>query len=208
MHLSTGTNSSFRPPGGLSDPVLMAVAAKVPPELRFGPFVGRDAVDAGLLTERQRAGTTWRRLLPGIYAWCELDLSYRDGCLAAGMYLAGRGAVSGRDAATLWGADVIRKGAPIEVTVPLKTRLRAPRGLVVVRSPLPAGDVTAWAGIPVTTPGRTAFDLARRMPLPEAVVCIDAMLAARLVTVGDLKRSACARAGCGSFSSPAVSPDR
>jgi hypothetical protein len=111
------------------------------------------------------------------------------------MYLDGRGAVSGRDSAALWGADVIRLGAPIEVTVPVETRLRAPRGLAVVRSPLPAGDVTSWAGIPVTTPGRTAFDLARRQSLTEAVVCVDAMLAARLIAVEDLQQSARVRPG-------------
>jgi very-short-patch-repair endonuclease len=173
----------------------MSRAAKVPRELRFGPFVGRDAVDAGLLTKRQLSGPAWCRLLPGIYGWRGLQLTHRDRCLAAGMYLDGRGAISGRDAAALWGADVLVRGAPIEVTVPLETRLRAPRGLRVVRSALPAGDVTSWAGTPTTTPGRTAFDLARRMSLVEAVVCIDAMLAARLVAMEDLERSARARPG-------------
>jgi hypothetical protein len=188
-------NSFFRLPLLLLDAGLMSRAAKVPRELRFGPFVGRDAVNAGLLTKRQLSGPAWCRLLPGIYGWREVELSHRDRCLAASMYLDGRGAISGRDAATLWGADVLLRGAPIEATVSLETRLRAPRGLSVVRSPLPAGDVTSWAGIPITTPGRTAFDLARRMPIVEAVVCIDAMLAARLVAVEDLERSARARPG-------------
>jgi hypothetical protein len=53
---------------------------------------------------------------------------------------------------------------------------------VIVRSPLPGGDWTWWAGAPVTTAERTAFDLARRLPLVEAVVGVDAMLAATLVT--------------------------
>jgi hypothetical protein len=64
-----------------------------------------------------------------------------------------------------------------------------------VRSPLPAADIASSAGTPVTTPSRTAFDLARRLPLIEAVVCVDAMLAARLVTVDDLRRSARPRTG-------------
>jgi hypothetical protein len=77
--------------------------------------------------------------------------------------------------------------------VPRTARVRAAGGLAVVRSPLPAGDVAAWAGIAVTTPGRTAFDLARRLPLAEAVVAVDALLAARLLTSADLATSAAIR---------------
>jgi hypothetical protein len=54
--------------------------------------------------------------------------------------------------------------------------------VAVVRSALAPGDVQQWAGIRTTTPGRTAFDLARRPPLFEAVVATDAMLAAKLVS--------------------------
>jgi very-short-patch-repair endonuclease len=154
----------------------------VPRELTFAPFVGRDTVAAGLVTRAQLAGPAWRRLLPDIYAWAQLGLDHRAWCLAAGLFLRDRGAVSGRAAAALWGADVLVRGDPIEVTVPVSTRLRAPAGLTVVRSPLPAEDVGRWAGIPVTTPKRTAFDVARRLPLIEAVVAVDAMLAARLIS--------------------------
>ena len=65
-----------------------------------------------------------------------------------GLFLDGREVVSGRDAATLLGADV-----------------------------------------------RAGFDLARRLPLPEAVVCVDAMLAARLLATADLRESARRRPG-------------
>jgi hypothetical protein len=93
----------------------------------------------------------------------------------------------------LWGADVLVRGAPVEITVPRTARVRSAGGLAVIRSPLPAGDVASWAGIPVTTPGRTAFDLARRLPLAEAVVAVDAMLAARLLTPADLAVSSARR---------------
>jgi hypothetical protein len=156
----------------------------VPRELSYAPFVGRDAVAAGLITRAQLAGDAWRRLFPDIYAWTGLTLDHQAWCLAAGLFLRDRGAISGRSAAALWGADVLVRGEPPEVTVP--ERLRAPAGLTVVRSALPAGDVARWAGLPVTTPVRTAFDLARRLSLVEAVVAVDAMLAARLVTRGGL----------------------
>jgi hypothetical protein len=173
----------------------MPRAATVPSELTHAPFVGRDAISNGLLTRRQLAGDTWRRLLPDIYAWSELPVDHPMRCLAVGLFLRGRGAVSGRDAAALWGADTLVRGAPIEVTVPEPARFRAPDGLVVVRSPLPSDDVGARAGVPVTSPGRTAFDVARRLPLIEAIVVVDAMLAARLLTPADLAASALARPG-------------
>jgi hypothetical protein len=173
----------------------MSRIVAVPPELTYAPFAGSDAVAAGLLTRRQLAGGSWRRLLPGIYAWAGLRLDHGARCLAAGLFLRGRGAVSGRDAAALWGADALVRGAPIEVTVPEPARIRAPDGLVVVRSPLPAVDVGRWAGTPVTTPGRTAFDAARRLPIIEAVVTVDAMLAAGLVTPADLDAVAADRPG-------------
>lgn len=154
----------------------------VPRELTYAPFVGRDAVAEGLVTRAQLAGPAWRRLLPDIYAWAHLRLDHPAWCVAAGLFLRDRGAVSGRAAAALLGADVLVRGDPIEVTVPRSTRMQTQSGLAVVRSPLPAGDVARLAGIPVTTPARTAFDLARRLPLIEAVVGVDAMLAARLIS--------------------------
>jgi hypothetical protein len=83
--------------------------------------------------------------------------------------------VSGRSAAYLWSVDVVPRNSPVEVTVP--AGLRSPTGLAVVKSPLPTEDLASWAGIPLTTPERTAFDLGRRLPLVEGVVALDAMLA-------------------------------
>jgi hypothetical protein len=177
------------------DPVAVSRAVAVPRELTVAPFAGSDAVAAGLLTRRQLAGDTWRRLFPGIYVWSRLRLDHRARCVAAGLFLRGRGAVSGRDAAALWGADALVRGAPIEVTVPAPARLRAPDGLVIVRSSLASGDVGGRAGMRVTTPGRTAFDVARRLPIIEAVVAVDAMLAAGLVTPAGLEAVAAARPG-------------
>jgi very-short-patch-repair endonuclease len=160
----------------------MSRTTAVPRELTTAPFVGAAAVAAGLLSRRQLQGDTWCRVLPDIYAWAGLTLDHRLRCRAAGLYLRGRGAVSGRSAAALWGADVLVRGEPIEVTTPTGARFRAPAGLTIVRSPLPPHDVTERAGVPVTSAERTAFDVARRLPVVEAVVALDAMLAAGLIT--------------------------
>jgi very-short-patch-repair endonuclease len=54
--------------------------------------------------------------------------------------------------------------------------------MTIVRSPLPTEDLASWAGIRLTTPARTAFDLARRGPVVEGVAAVDALLAARQVS--------------------------
>src|SRR6266566_3053635 len=53
--------------------------------------------------------------------------------------------------------------------------MRSRSKLVVRRSALPAADRCRRGGLPVTTPTRTAFDLARRLDLVEAVVAVDAV---------------------------------
>jgi very-short-patch-repair endonuclease len=164
-------------------------------ELTHAPFIGRVAVAAGLLTRRQLASRGWCRLFPDVYAWAGSRLDHRAWCYAAGLFLGDRGAVSGRSAAYLWGADVLARGQPVEVTVPDRVRLPSRSRLAVVRSALEPGDQTRWAGIPVTTPGRTAFDLARRQPLVEGVVAIDAMLVGRLITRSEVASLAAERPG-------------
>lgn len=168
----------------------MSRAPAVPPQLTHAPFRGADAVAAGLLTRRQLAADRWRRLFPDVYVWCGVELDHRARAVAASLFLRRRGAVSGRDAAAIWGADVLLRDAPIEVTVSHAARFRAPPGMRVVRSRLPEGDVSHHTGMRVTSPGRTAFDLARRLVLVEAVVAVDAMLHKRLLARDDLALSA------------------
>jgi very-short-patch-repair endonuclease len=50
-------------------------------------------------------------------------------------------------------------------------------------------------GMPVTSPERTAFDLGRRAPMSDAVVALDALLAARVVTEQAVLRYASGRVG-------------
>jgi very-short-patch-repair endonuclease len=169
--------------------------AAVPRELAHAPFRGVDAVAKGLLTRRQLVRKTWLRLLPDTYVREGLTLDHRTRCLAAGLFLDGRGAISGLDAAALWGAVALVRGAPIEVTIPHPIRLRPQRGLRIVRSRLPPEDLHRSARLLTTTPDRTAFDLARRTDRFTTVPGIDAMLAAGLVTKAQVAASAARRKG-------------
>jgi very-short-patch-repair endonuclease len=171
----------------------MPTPAVVPRDLSYAPFRGSEAVDAGLLTRRQLQGPQWRRLFRDVYLPAGVPLDHRTWCMAADLVLDGRGAISGRSAALLYGVDVLTRRAPVEVTVPADLRLVPSPRLAVIRSALPPTDLQLWAGLRVTTPLRTAFDIARRGTLFEAVVGIDAMLAARLVTRDALARVAANR---------------
>lgn len=102
----------------------------------------------------------------------ELDLAARS--LAAFEFARDKGGVLvGYSAAALLGADCAPLDAPAEVAVAVRTD--AQPGLRIVRARIEAGDVAARRACRVTTPLRTAWDLARRLDLVEAVVAVDAL---------------------------------
>ncbi|MFC0509209.1 hypothetical protein [Micromonospora costi] len=68
-------------------------------------------------------------------------------------------------------------------------------GLRVHHGEIEPGDVVDRAGILVTSPARTCWDLARWLDVVEAVVVIDGLLARRLTDVAALREYALARAG-------------
>ncbi|MHA6793999.1 endonuclease domain-containing protein [Pseudonocardia bannensis] len=139
-----------------------------------GPFRGGDAIAQGLITPGRLRGPGFERVFRGIYvpAGTPLDLVVRS--RAAFQLLDGRGALAGYSAAALLGAGCAPGNAPAEITDPWGT-LRARPGLLVHRERLGADDICTVAQCRVTTPVRTAWDLARRLDLVEAVVAVDAL---------------------------------
>lgn len=112
------------------------------------------------------------------------------------MRLPGSGAVTGWAALRLAGGGFFDGLAPDgreELPVPLVlhpgTDLRRGPGYRVRRERLPRDEVQVRFGIPCTTPARALFDEMRVQPdLREAVVVLDMVLAARLVSTGDFDR--------------------
>ena len=138
------------------------------------PFQGTAALAAGLLTRAQLYGPRYRRLYPDVYlpAGVEPDLRVRS--LAAYLLVGGRGGVlAGYSAAVLLGADCAPGDAPAEVL--LAPNSRAHPGLLIHRGSATGADLSVVDELPVTSPLRTAWDLARRLPLVEAVVAVDAL---------------------------------
>jgi len=157
-------------------------------------FRGSDAVAAGLLTwSRLRCGG-WRRLFTDVYVSADLRLDHRLWCEAAIVHTrrAPGVAVSGLSAALLMGADLLPVGGcPVTLTVPPSIRVSSPH-LVVVRSRLAAADIVTVSRLPVTSPARTAFDVARSLPRIDAVSAVDALLHRRIVTMTQARAYAAA----------------
>ena len=113
--------------------------------------LGADAIDHRV--ERHRLHPVHR----GVYAVGYRTLTREGAWLAAVLAGGERAVLSHRTAAALWG---IRESSvrDVEVTAPSRRRKRA--GIVVHQATVPADEITAHRGIPVTTVARTLLDLA------------------------------------------------
>jgi hypothetical protein len=80
--------------------------------------------------------------------------------------------ITGVAASAIHGAKWVDDNVPVEVVA----AGRPQRGLVIRYDTLHDDEITAVAGIRVTTPARTAFDLARRLPRGRAVERLDALM--------------------------------
>jgi very-short-patch-repair endonuclease len=119
-------------------------------------------------------GSTFQRLFPDTYIKATADIppDLKLRSLAAYRYVEGNGVLSGYSAAEMLGASCGPWDAPAEVTVPHRGQ-RSPAGLVVHRAHLHPGEITQVKELKVTSPVRTAYDLARRGDLVERVVAVD-----------------------------------
>ncbi|MFI2709917.1 DUF559 domain-containing protein [Micromonospora sp. NPDC018662] len=175
----------------------MVVSARVPPCLSSLPFRGSRAVTDGHLTWTMLRGPTWVRLLPDVYVHRDAHRvdDHRMWCEAVALRLPPGAVLAGRSAAWLFGAYVLTRDTPVTVLLPSPARVRPHPRLLVTRSPLPGPDRTRFAGLPVTTPLRTAFDLGRHGPRVEALVAVDALLRRRMVRLPALRDYAAERLG-------------
>jgi hypothetical protein len=158
------------------------------------PFRGAEARALGLLSASQLYGTRFRRVYPDVFAPATLELDLWVCSQAAYLLVRDRGGVlAGYSAALLLGADCAPRHAAAEVLVP--RYLRAYPGLRVQFGTPSGSDVVQVEGCRVTIPLRTAWDLARRLPLVEAVVAVDALAHGRDFTPADLLARCVAQPG-------------
>jgi AbiEi antitoxin C-terminal domain len=137
------------------------------------PFRGSVAVAAGVLTPAVLAGPRFRRLFPDVYVSADVEPNLAVCSRAAAVLVGDRGVLGGFSAAELLGASCGPLVAPAEVIVP--GRRRAPPGLIVRVEDVPPTERWRVQAVAVTSPVRTALDLACRGSVVEAVVAVDAL---------------------------------
>ena len=134
-----------------------------------------------------------RRLLRGVY----VDTAVPDGlelrARAAAKVVPDGSVVCARTAAWLWGIDALAMGS--HRVLPRIDLMGAPGTSASRRAevfgstgPLATQDIVQLGGVLVTAPARTAADLARLLPRPDALASLDAMLRLPGLSLRDVQR--------------------
>jgi very-short-patch-repair endonuclease len=118
-----------------------------------------------------------------VYIPRDADLTAVMRARAAWLRTRGHGVLAGFSASAVHGARWIDPGRPAAV---IDTNRRRTRGLEVWADGITAEEICQVDGMQVTTPIRTAVDLARRYPVDAAVTAIDALARATRTAVDDL----------------------
>jgi hypothetical protein len=134
-------------------------------------FVGSEAVAAGELGVNDLR-RRYRRLLPDVYGPSTAEPTLRERIIAGWLWTGRAGVIAGAAASALLGAEWVDVDTPIEL---VWANNRAAAGVVTRRDTLLEGETTVRHGLPLTTPERTAFDLARRGTIGHAVARLDAL---------------------------------
>lgn len=161
----------------------VARRAFIPRELTKGPFTIRQAREAGVSKAHLRS-PVWRRVGVGVYVLARVPDSPLLTLTAVAARLPKGGAICERSAAFLHELNA-HLPQPVQVNVPAGSGVTA-RDLWVSRRRLESREIVIRHGLPVTSIVRTLDDLARRLPLAEAVGIADVALHRQLVTLGEL----------------------
>jgi hypothetical protein len=145
-------------------------------------FIGSAALRRGSLS-RYQLRTGFRAIYPDVYLTNCAAPSLRTCSEAAWLWSGRRGVLAGLAAAALHGADWIGDDEPVEL---IWRNPHGPAGVITRNERIDGDEVTRVAGLPVTSPARTAFDLARRLPTGEGVARLDALMRATPFSVEDV----------------------
>ena len=145
-------------------------------------FIGSEALAQGRLTEYELR--RWHRaIFRDVYVPVGHKLTLRDRIEGAWLRSGRHGVIAGVAASALHGAQWVDIDIPIEL---IWSNTRPPRGLIVRDETLAADEITQVAGISVTTPARTAYDLGRHLPRDRAVTRLDALARATPFSTEDV----------------------
>ncbi|WIM86285.1 DUF559 domain-containing protein [Candidatus Mycobacterium wuenschmannii] len=146
------------------------------------PFIGSEAITAGLLTKSQLE-TRYTRLFRGIYIDRDAEITAAVRAYAGWLWTGRRGIVAGFSAAALHGSKWIDDGRAVEL---IHDNHHCAAGLQFHRDIVEADEIEMIGGVAATSPTRTALDLGCWYPTMTAVAGIDALAAATEIKAADV----------------------
>lgn len=145
-----------------------------PMDINTDPVRGSTVRKRRSVSRRQLLRDGYRRIFPDIYLPPTSPADFRARSRAAYLLIAETGALAGYSAAELLDVRIAPHDADAEILVPGGDFRERP-GLRVHRDRIADDELWTSHGAVVTSPLRTAFDLARWLPLVDAVVATDAL---------------------------------
>lgn len=145
------------------------------------PFVGSEAVASGRVTP-YALRTRFVPIHRDVFVPRGTELTAVVRAHAAWLWSQRRGVVAGRSAAALHGAKWVDANRPAEIGYDNR---HAPATIRTWSDRVEEDEVALVDGMRVTTPARTAFDLACRYPVDVAVAMIDALARATHLKTAD-----------------------
>ena len=150
------------------------------------PFLGSAALAAGRLTPYQLR-SRFTAIHPDVYLPRGTELTAVLRAQAAWLWSRRRGVVAGSSAAAVLGAKWVDDRDP---AVLLHDQRRPPRGIITWSDRVADDEIQTVGALPVSTPARTALDLACRYPVGVAVAKIDALVRATRLPIVEAQRLA------------------
>lgn len=147
------------------------------------PLIGSEALAAGKLT-RHQLRSRYVAIHPDVYVPAGAQLTAVSRATAAWLWTGRFGVLAGRSAAALHGAKWVNGEAPAQLLHPNR---RSPSGIDTWSDRFEDDEVQVIRGVPVTTPARTALDIACRCPVDDAVAAIDALARATKLKMADVE---------------------
>ena len=147
-----------------------------------GPFIGTEAIAAGRLTA-YALRSRFAAIHPDVYMPKDAEVTAVTAAKAAWLWSRRRGVIAGRSAAALHGAKWVDGRGPAQL---IYDNRHPPPGIRTWADRFDDDEVQPLNGMLVTTPARTALDLACRYEVDSAVAQIDALARATKLKMADV----------------------
>jgi Protein of unknown function (DUF559) len=147
------------------------------------PFLGSEALAAQLLS-RHELRSRYVALHQDVYVPRDAELSATLRAKASWLRSRRRGILAGFSASALHGARWIDPSRPAEI---IDINRRKAPGVLVWEERIEPDEITVVDQVRLTTPPRTALDLARRHPRGVAIAAIDALMQAIDLKMADVE---------------------